>query len=58
MLLFTGYLFFEFNKFWIAEKPRDVMDFSRIRDKFQENLTVKLQDMGAVLETDFGAVKG
>lgn len=53
-----SYLFFEFDKFWIAEKPRDVMDFSRIRDKFQENLTVKLQDMGAVLETDFGAVKG
>ncbi|XP_072040378.1 ELMO domain-containing protein 2-like [Amphiura filiformis] len=52
-----SYLFFEFDKFWVAEKPRDVMDFSRIRDKFQEQLTVKLQDMDTVLETDFSVSK-
>jgi len=28
---FYCYLFVEFDKFWLSEKPRDVMEFNRIR---------------------------
>ncbi|KAH7985416.1 hypothetical protein HPB49_026431 [Dermacentor silvarum] len=30
------YVFFEFDKFWLAEKPADIMEFNRIRDKFED----------------------
>ncbi|XP_077984268.1 ELMO domain-containing protein 2-like [Glandiceps talaboti] len=47
------YLLFEFDKFWLKEKPRDVMEFSRIRDKFQKKMTKMLKDHSIVLEGCF-----
>lgn len=36
------YVYFEFDKFWLAEKPMDIMEFNRIRDKFEDRLTQML----------------
>jgi hypothetical protein len=38
------YLFVEFDKFWLSEKPRDVMEFNRIRDLFENNVRTMLSD--------------
>lgn len=37
-----AYLFYEFDKFWLAEKPKDIMEFNRIRDKFTTNIRFML----------------
>lgn len=39
-----SYLFVEFDKFWLAEKPQDVMEFNRIRDLFENNVRSLLED--------------
>lgn len=39
-----SYLFVEFDKFWLSEKPKDVMEFNRIRDLFENNIRTLLQD--------------
>jgi hypothetical protein len=41
------YLFVEFDKFWLAEKPRDVMEFNRIRDLFENNVRTLLTERNA-----------
>jgi hypothetical protein len=41
---FYSYLFVEFDKFWLAEKPRDVMEFTRIRDLFENQIRTMLAD--------------
>lgn len=38
-----SYLFYEFDKFWLAEKPKDIMEFNRIRDKFYEEIQARLE---------------
>ncbi|UYV64425.1 ELMOD1 [Cordylochernes scorpioides] len=43
------YFFFEFDKFWLSEKPQDIMEFSRIRAKFEERMSSLLSRTGAVL---------
>lgn len=45
-----SYLFVEFDKFWLAEKPRDVMEFNRIRDLFENNIRTMLADTSAHLK--------
>lgn len=37
------YIFFEFDKMWLAEKPTDIMEFNRIRDKFEDYLMQLLE---------------
>ncbi|XP_065335907.1 ELMO domain-containing protein 1 [Cloeon dipterum] len=32
------YLFYEFDRFWMEEKPRDIMEFNPIRDKFEKSI--------------------
>nr|CAG4652045.1 EOG090X0AMT [Triops cancriformis] len=39
---FYCYLVYEFDKFWLAEKPADIMEFGRVRDKFHTRLRHKL----------------
>ncbi len=46
---FYCYLFVEFDKFWLAEKPRDVMEFNRIRDLFENNVRALLTDVNVSL---------
>ncbi|GIY19656.1 ELMO domain-containing protein 2 [Caerostris darwini] len=47
------YLFYEFDKFWLSEKPRDIMEFSRIRSKFQDSVLKKLKNPKAQLKLSF-----
>jgi len=43
------YLFVEFDKFWLSEKPANVMEFNRIRDLFENNVRAALADPEACL---------
>ena len=36
------YLFYEFDRFWIEAKPRNVMDFSMIKQKFENSIRTAL----------------
>ena len=42
-----SYLFVEFDKFWLSEKPKDVMEFNRIRDLFENQIRTLLEDRSA-----------
>ncbi|XP_067010435.1 ELMO domain-containing protein 2 [Anabrus simplex] len=35
---FYCYLFYEFDRFWIEAKPKNVMDFTFIKDKFERSI--------------------
>lgn len=41
---FYSYLFIEFDKFWLECKPKDIMEFNRIRDLFENNIRSELSD--------------
>jgi len=41
---FYSYLFVEFDQFWLECKPKDIMEFNRIRDLFENNVRSQLQD--------------
>ncbi|UYV64426.1 ELMOD1 [Cordylochernes scorpioides] len=43
------YFLFEFDKFWLSEKLQDIMEFSRIRTKFEKKMSSLLSRTGAVL---------
>ena len=43
-LFLRSYLFIEFDKFWLECQPRDIMEFNRIRDLFENNVRSQLQD--------------
>ncbi|XP_015789078.1 ELMO domain-containing protein 2 [Tetranychus urticae] len=43
------YLFYTFDKLWIEEKPKDVMEFSYIKEKFVCNLNTELEKHDAIL---------
>lgn len=47
------YVFYEFDKFWFSENPKDIMDFGRIREKFRKRLKHRLREPRAVLEVEF-----
>jgi hypothetical protein len=47
---FYCYLFVEFDKFWLNEKPRDVMEFNRIRDLFENNVRTLLRNKSTCLK--------
>ncbi|BFZ14495.1 hypothetical protein BsWGS_17534 [Bradybaena similaris] len=38
------YLLYEFTQFWQSEKPRDIMEFSRLREKFRKNVQKALKE--------------
>ncbi|KAF2885522.1 hypothetical protein ILUMI_20672 [Ignelater luminosus] len=41
---FYCYLFYEFDRFWIECKPENIMEFSNIRDRFEQNIRNSLLD--------------
>jgi len=41
---FYSYLFIEFDKFWLECQPKDIMEFNRIRDLFENIVRTKLAD--------------
>ena len=47
---FSSYLLIEFDKFWIDQKPENVMEFNRIRDLFENNLRTLLADTSVCLK--------
>ncbi|XP_071786925.1 ELMO domain-containing protein 2-like [Asterias amurensis] len=47
------YVLFNFDQFWLAEKPRDIMEFSRVRDKFEEKLRRDLRNPTTIFKCDF-----
>ena len=53
--LSTGYLMFEFDKFWLAEKPKDIMEFNRVKNKFQKKIIHMLKDRTVSLRGSFNS---
>lgn len=54
MLLFclsltTGYLVYEFDKFWFEEEPESIMYFNLYREKFHERIKGLLMDCNVAL---------
>ncbi|XP_014662267.1 PREDICTED: ELMO domain-containing protein 2-like [Priapulus caudatus] len=47
-----SYLLYEFDKFWFAEEPADIMEFSRVREKFLSQVSEYLQSEYARLKLD------
>lgn len=45
---FYSYLFWEFDRYWIECKPKNIMEFSSIKEKFEQNIRVSLQDYSTV----------
>ncbi|XP_074026772.1 ELMO domain-containing protein 2 [Leptinotarsa decemlineata] len=41
---FYSFLFYEFDRFWLHCKPKDIMEFSTIKNRFESNLRISLQD--------------
>jgi len=50
---FYCYLFFEFDKFWLAEKPASIMEFSRVRNMFEKQIRSTLADHTCILKLNF-----
>ena len=56
LVTFTGYILNEFAQQWIEEKPKDIMEFSRVRDKVFKQIKVKLRSDEPILEATFQKV--
>lgn len=41
---FYCYLAYEFDKFWLAEKPESIMLFNEYREKFHDKVRLRLKD--------------
>ena len=52
MCVCAVYLFYEFDKFWFAEKPADIMQFNVVKDKFIARVAEQLQQQTAQLTLD------
>lgn len=50
---FYCHLFFAFDEMWRQEKPKDIMEFSRIRDKFEAQVKLKLKNPLAFFKCNF-----
>ncbi|PNF30272.1 ELMO domain-containing protein 1 [Cryptotermes secundus] len=46
---FYCYLFYEFDRFWVEAKPRNVMDFSYIKEKFESRIRISLMNPASAL---------
>ena len=47
------HVFFEFDALWRNEQPKDIMEFNRIRDVFEQKLRKKLKSFNVILKTNF-----
>ena len=50
----TGYLFVQFDKFWFAKEPENVMVFPQLRSEFVDELSWKLKqdDIKVLMQLD------
>lgn len=46
------YLFYEFDRYWIDSKPQNMMDFSNIREKFENNIRSSLASKSIVFRVN------
>lgn len=49
---FYSYLFYEFDRYWIASKPQNMMDFSMIREKFENNIRASLANTSTLFRVN------
>ncbi|VVC41834.1 ELMO domain [Cinara cedri] len=49
---FYCYLFWEFDKFWLDKKPKDLMEFTTYRKQFEKNIRQKLEKTDTVFLID------
>ncbi|GAB0090679.1 ELMO domain-containing protein [Sergentomyia squamirostris] len=42
------YLFYEFDRYWMRCKPKNIMEFSNIQEKFESNILKKLSDNSTI----------
>ena len=50
----TGYVFTEFDRFWFAEKPKSVMEFGSVRDKFEKKVVgMLMKNDNAILHNNY-----
>ncbi|GAB6023950.1 hypothetical protein CHUAL_008680 [Chamberlinius hualienensis] len=47
------YLFYEFDKLWISSKPKNIMEFGRIKDQFQAAIMKRLKDTNCIFKLNF-----
>lgn len=47
---FYCYLFVEFDKLWLAEKPASIMEFGRIRNQFEKNIRLLLANRNCIFK--------
>ncbi|XP_060581413.1 ELMO domain-containing protein 2-like [Ruditapes philippinarum] len=47
------YVFYNFDSFWFAEKPKDIMEFGRLREKYRKKLVAKLREKDTIFTADF-----
>ena len=50
---FYCYLFYKFDELWRQEKPKDIMEFNRVRDKFETKVRLSLQELSMICKCDF-----
>lgn len=49
-------MFVKFDDYWISSKPKDIMEFNRVREEFYNLMLEKLCDNSTVLEADFSLI--
>lgn len=48
------HIFTEFDRFWFAEKPKSVMDFGIVRDKFEKKVvSILMKSNGSVIHNNY-----
>ncbi|XP_041358917.1 ELMO domain-containing protein 1-like [Gigantopelta aegis] len=47
------YVFVDFVTFWFDEKPKDIMEFERLKDKYQKKMMRKLKNRSTLLVANF-----
>lgn len=47
------YVFYDFDTFWFSEKPKDIMEFGKVREKYRKKLVAKLKEQDIILVAEF-----
>ena len=50
---FYCYLYYEFDKLWLSQKPATIMEFGRVRDCFEDVIRGLLADKDVILKLNF-----
>lgn len=47
------YVFYDFDTFWFSEKPKDIMEFGKVREKYRKRLVARLKQKDVLLTAEF-----